>query len=114
SSTTGVPSTISALLRARSLQVDAPFLLCGDRDWTYGEFSSAVDAFAAGLLGIGIGNGDRIAIATPNCAEWLITWHAAVRIGAVLVTLNVVYREREFEFMLNHSGAEMLVCSARD
>lgn len=104
--------TLPALLQQQAS--DASFLLCEDRSWTYGEFSDAVGDLASGLLSVGIRSGDRVAIAAPNSAEWLITWHATTRIGAVLVTLNVAYREREFEFMLNQSGAVMLVCAASD
>ncbi|MFJ6263306.1 class I adenylate-forming enzyme family protein [Rhodococcus erythropolis] len=110
---TARPATLPALLGAAATDT-APFLLCADRDWTYADFSRAVDGFATGLLGAGIAKGDRIAIAAPNSAQWLITWFAATKIGAILVTLNVAYREREFEYMLNQSGAIMLVCTVRD
>jgi acyl-CoA synthetase (AMP-forming)/AMP-acid ligase II len=105
-------ATMSALLHNAS--PDSPFLLCLDRDWTYGDFSRAVDEFAAGLMSMGINKGDRIAIAAPNSAQWLITWSASAKIGAILVTLNVAYREREFEYMLNQSAASMLICCSRD
>ena len=56
------PATLSALLDDVSSRAEASFLLCQERDWTYAEFSSAVDEFAAGLLGLGIRKGDRIAL----------------------------------------------------
>ena len=112
SNTTNLPSTLPALLASQSR--DSAFLHCTDRGWTYGEFSDAAAQLAAGLIASGIGHGDRVAIAGLNSAEWLITWHATARIGAILVTLNVSYREREFEYMLNQSGAVMLVCEASD
>ena len=107
-------ATLPGLLKDASSGIDAPYLLCLDRDWSYAEFSRAVDELAAGLLAAGIRRGDRIAIAAPNSAQWLITWFAVTKIGAILVTLNVAYREREFDYMLNQSAAVMLVCSARD
>ena len=93
---------------------EAPFLLYREQEWSYGDFQVAVDEFAAGLLAMGIAKGDRVAIAAPNSPEWLITWFATARIGAILVTLNVAYREREFDYMLNQSSAKMLVICARD
>lgn len=107
-------ATLPALLEETSLRAAAPFLLCPDQNWSYGQFAEQVDQFAAGLLSLGITRHDRIAIAAPNSAQWLITWFAAAKIGAVLVTLNVAYRDREFDYMLNQSGAVMLVCCAQD
>ncbi|WP_407727710.1 class I adenylate-forming enzyme family protein (plasmid) [Rhodococcoides fascians] len=109
------PATLPTLIDAATANDrDAPFLLCTDRDWTYGQFSDAVDNMARGLVSLDIKLGDRIAIAAPNSAQWLITWFAAAKIGAVLVTLNVAYRDHEFDYMLNQSGAVMIVCAARD
>ncbi|OQM78115.1 MULTISPECIES: class I adenylate-forming enzyme family protein [Rhodococcus] len=107
-------ATLPGLLKDASSGPDASYLLCPDRDWTYSEFSHAVDELAMGLVATGIRQGDRIAIAAPNSAQWLITWFAVTKIGAILVTLNVAYREREFDYMLNQSGAVMLVCSKQD
>lgn len=102
-----------ALRRACAAGADAPFLLTAERDWTYGEVEEAVGRLAAALLAVGVHRGERIAIAAPNSAQWIITWFAAARIGCPLVTLNVAYREHEFDYMLNQSGAVLLVCAAR-
>ncbi|PYE15984.1 fatty-acyl-CoA synthase [Williamsia limnetica] len=107
-------ATLPALLDETSLHASTPFLLCPDQSLSYGQFAEQVDQFAAGLLSLGITRHDRIAIAAPNSAQWLITWFAAAKIGAVLVTLNVAYRDREFDYMLNQSGAVMLVCCTSD
>lgn len=68
---------------------------------------------AAGLLERGVRHGDRIAVAAPNQVEWLELFYGVTRIGAVLVTLNVRYREAELRYMLNQSGARMVVTSAQ-
>lgn len=69
---------------------------------------------AAGLLRRGIRPGDRVAVAAPNQVEWLELFHAVTCIGAVLVTLNVRYREAELGYMLGQSGARMVVTSATE
>lgn len=91
----------------------APFLLTSARDWTYAAVDQASDRFATALSAAGIGRGDPIAVATPNCAEWVVTWLAAAKLGCPIVALNVVYREREFEYMINQSGARALICVAQ-
>jgi fatty-acyl-CoA synthase len=40
--------------------------------WTYRELRERVDAFAAGLLALGLKRGDRIGVWSPNNAEWVI------------------------------------------
>ncbi|MBI3225444.1 MAG: acyl--CoA ligase [Mycolicibacterium cosmeticum] len=106
------PTLLSHLLR--SADPEAPVLLCADKAWTSSELRTAVDQFATGLLSLGIGKGDRVAVAAPNSAQWLITWFATARIGAILVTLNVAYRDQEFDYMLNQSSARMLICCAEN
>lgn len=68
---------------------------------------------AAGLLARGIRPGERIAVAAPNQAEWLELFFGAASIGAVLVTLNVRYRESELDYMLNQAEVRLLVTAAR-
>ena len=77
--------------------------------WTWGEFRDRVDAFAAGLLALGLRRGDRIGIWSLNRAEWALTQFAAARAGLVLVTINPAYRLSELEFALNKVGCAALV-----
>jgi non-ribosomal peptide synthetase component F len=41
----------------------------GSRRWTYAELNEDVDVVARGLMGLGISEGDRVGIWSPNCAE---------------------------------------------
>ncbi len=68
-----------------------------------------MDAFARGLIGAGIGKGDRVGIWAPNCAEWTITQYATAKIGAILVNINPAYRTHEVSFALNQSGVKLLI-----
>ncbi|MDD9963121.1 MAG: AMP-binding protein, partial [Gammaproteobacteria bacterium] len=64
-----------------------PFELPG-RLWTYREFSEATRRLAAGMANRGIGKGDFILVHLENCPEFLISWFACARLGAVAVTTN--------------------------
>jgi fatty-acyl-CoA synthase len=81
--------------------------------WTRGEFQDRVDAFAVGLLALGLRRGDRIGIWSLNRAEWTLTQFAAARAGLVLVTINPAYRLSELEFALNKVGCAALVTATR-
>jgi fatty-acyl-CoA synthase len=77
--------------------------------WTWRELRDRADAFAAGLLALGLRRGDRIGIWSLNRAEWALTQFAAARAGLVLVTINPAYRLSELEFALNKVGCAALV-----
>jgi fatty-acyl-CoA synthase len=81
--------------------------------WTYRELKERVDAFAAGLLALGLNRGDRIGIWSPNNAEWVITQFATAKAGLILVNINPAYRPVELEFALNKAGCVALVTAAQ-
>jgi fatty-acyl-CoA synthase len=77
--------------------------------WTWRELSDRVEAFAAGLLSLGLEPGDRIGIWSPNNAEWVVTQFASAKAGLILVTINPAYRTSELEYALNKVGCKALV-----
>jgi fatty-acyl-CoA synthase len=81
--------------------------------WTYAELKARVDAFAAGLIALGLERGDRIGIWAPNCAEWAITQFATAKAGLILVNINPAYRLSEAEYALNKVGCRALVIAVR-
>jgi fatty-acyl-CoA synthase len=81
--------------------------------WTFRELSEKVDAFAAGLLALGLEPGDRVGIWSPNNAEWVVTQFATAKAGLVLVTINPAYRLSELEYALNKVGCCALVTATR-
>jgi fatty-acyl-CoA synthase len=94
---------------------DSPALIDvpAGRRWSYAELAADVDALALGLLAAGVTVGDRVGIWAPNCAEWVLTQYATAKIGAILVNINPAYRTSELEFVLNQSGARLLVAAQR-
>src|SRR5215469_10363007 len=77
--------------------------------WTYRELAAKVDAFAAGLLALGLQPGERIGIWSPNNAEWVITQFATAKAGLILVNINPAYRLAELEYALNKVGCRALI-----
>ena len=76
---------------------------------TYAQFADEVDQVARGLMRIGVAQGDRVGIWSPNYAEWVLVQYATARIGAILVTINPAYRSSELEYVLKQSGLSVLV-----
>ncbi|MCL4078001.1 AMP-binding protein, partial [Coriobacteriia bacterium Es71-Z0120] len=89
---------------------DADFIVYPDRDlrWSYRQFNERVDALAKGLLAIGIGKGDHVGIWARNVPDWLTFLFATAKVGAVLVTVNPVYKSHELAYVIKQSDMKAL------
>jgi fatty-acyl-CoA synthase len=94
---------------------DRPGLISRQQDinWTWRELGAKVDAFAAGLLAMGLKPGERVGIWSPNNAEWIVTQYATAKAGLILVNINPAYRLSELEYALNKVGCRALVTATR-
>src|SRR5207253_3699274 len=81
--------------------------------WSYRDLKQRVDAFAAGLLALGLRPGERIGIWSPNNAEWVVAQFATAKAGLILVNINPAYRLTEVEYALNKAGCTALITAAR-
>ena len=77
--------------------------------YTFAEFDAEVEAYARGLVALGLKAGERIGIWSPNRAEWVLTMFAAARAGLILVNINPAYRSHELSFALKLVGCRALV-----
>lgn len=80
---------------------------------SYGELADRTRKVAAALESIGVGAGDRVAVMLRNRPEFPVVWLALARLGAVMVPLNVFYRESDASYVLNDAGATVLVTEAQ-
>ncbi|MDR3215872.1 MAG: AMP-binding protein [Clostridiaceae bacterium] len=90
---------------------DATAIKYTDRDFhlTWKQLDELTDKLAKGLLALGVGKDDKVAIWATNVPEWHLTLFAAVKIGAVLVTVNTNYKIFELEYLLKQSDTKVLV-----
>lgn len=94
--------------RAR-LTPDAVALRYGTREDTYQQLAARVESLAAGLLERGISRGDRVAYFGANHPDLLTVLFATSRLGAITVLLNARLSPSEIQFMIEDSGASLLV-----
>ncbi len=89
---------------------DNDFIVYPDRDlrWTYAQFDERVTRLAKGLLAIGIGKGDHVGVWARNIPDWLTLCFATAKIGAVLVTVNPVYKAHELAYVIGQSDMKAL------
>ncbi|QYM73325.1 AMP-binding protein [Pseudochrobactrum sp. Wa41.01b-1] len=80
---------------------------------TYAELRQKVDALACGLLRLGLKKGDRVAILSPNSAEWVLTQFATAKAGLILVNINPAYRLTELAFAISKVACRAIILSPR-
>ena len=102
-----IGDVLARTARAHGGRDAAVFCASGHRR-TYAEFDRDVDVAARGLLALGIGKGDHVAVWATNVPEWVVLQFATARIGAVLVTINPAYRPFELKYVLRQSDAVAL------
>ncbi|HVS68876.1 MAG TPA: AMP-binding protein [Mycobacteriales bacterium] len=76
---------------------------------TYGEVARRARALQAGLDELGVGPGERVAVVSPNSARNLELFYAVPSSGRVLVPINFRLRTEEVEYIVEHSGASVLL-----
>ena len=79
-----------------------------DRDFrlTYNEFAGVVDQLARGLMALGVGKGEKVAVWATNIPYWVALQFATAKIGAVLLTVNTNYKRAELAYLLEQSDTE--------
>ncbi|WP_432022785.1 class I adenylate-forming enzyme family protein [Streptomyces parvus] len=96
------PRTLREFVETTWAYGDTPFLIAGERTYTYGEFFAAASALAVRLSErYGLRPGDRAVIAMRNHPEWQIAFWAAQLAGLVAVPLNAWWTEDEFAHALD-------------
>ena len=85
----------------------------GERRIGYAEAAAESAQLARGLLARGVGKGTRVGLLFPNGPDWVISWLAAARIGALVVPLNTFYKARELGWTLRHADVHTLLTTAK-
>jgi long-chain acyl-CoA synthetase len=88
---------------------DRPAYSFMGKELTFGETDRLSRAFAAYLQGLGLAQGDRVAIMMPNVPQYPVVVAAILRAGYVVVNVNPLYTARELEHQLKDSGSKAIV-----
>jgi len=84
-------------------------IVCGDVRFTYREFGERVNRWANLMRSLGVEKGDRVALLTQNCHRVLEAFFGTPLLGSILMPLNFRLVSDDFEYILNHGGARVLV-----
>jgi 3-oxocholest-4-en-26-oate---CoA ligase len=86
-------------------------VVCGDRRLTYAQLEQRANRLANHLSANGVGPGDLVGCYLTNGTEYLETLLACFKIRAVPVNINYRYVTDELRYLLDDSGAGVLVCN---
>jgi len=107
------PLTPTAFLdRAGTVFADRVAVVDGESKFTWAEFRERCLKFAGALRRAGVAPGDRVALLAPNSQTLLAAHYAVPWAGAVLVALNTRITASDIAWILDHSGARLLVHDA--
>lgn len=87
-------------------------VVAAGRPVTYGVLAWRVEAFARGLLALGLRSGERVALWLPKQVEQVVAAFGAAAAGGVFVPVNSVLKPLQAGHVLRDSGAAVLVTSA--
>ena len=101
-------------LEKAALWADKACLIDGNtgRVLTYGEIELSTRRVAAGLAKLGVKQGGVIALLLPNCAEFVLLFLGAAKMGAIVTTANPFYTPAEVEKQMRAAGATLVVTQA--
>jgi len=98
------------LNRNMSVNAGKAALKWGESVVSYADLRTAALKLAAGFKDIGLAKGDRILLMLPNIPHFAIVYYAALSIGAVVVPLNIMFKEREIAYQMEDCEAVAAVC----
>jgi len=76
---------------------------------TYEETGKAIDSLATSLHKLGIKKGDVIAFLMPNCFQYVISFYATVKLGAIASGVNPTYKPLEVLHQLKMTNSKVLI-----
>ncbi len=107
------PPTMREIFATARARGDQTFLVYEGERWSFARVMSHVDALGATLVSrYGIKVGDRVALGMRNLPEWIISFAATLSVGAVSVSLNAWWTEKELTYALEDSGASLVLADA--
>ena len=105
-----VPLLVNDFLRrAAKLYPTKTAIIDGPRRITYREFQERVNQLAHALQELGIEEGDRVCILSPNSHFFLESYYGVTQLGAIIVPLNYRLVASDHEYIINHAGVKAVL-----
>jgi len=90
---------------------DREALVIEERSFTFNDLNSLIEKTAGALHGLGVGEGEVVTLYASNSWEWIVSYFAIARIGAVINPVNTMLTPTEIEFVVKDCGARAIITS---
>jgi long-chain acyl-CoA synthetase len=106
------PNNLGELLRASAKShPNRTAIVFGSKKISYKTLNDLTDHIAAGLIDLSIKEQERIAIFLDNCPEFVVSYYAVLKAGAVAVPINYMFKIEEARYILEDCGARCIITS---
>ena len=106
-------NTTDFLSIANSICPERDCILFEGRRQTFAQTNERVNRLGNALATLGVERGDRVAILQVNCPEYVESYYAVAKLGAILVPLNFRSKQDELSYMLDNAEAKVLLVGSR-
>ena len=105
--------TIASILAESAVRhADRTAVVLGELRLTYAQLWGHALQYAAVLRERGVGPGDKVALLLPNTPHFPLSYYGAIALGAVVVPVHALLKAEEIQYVLEDSGAKILICAA--
>ncbi|MFF2346931.1 long-chain fatty acid--CoA ligase [Pseudarthrobacter sp. NPDC058119] len=105
-------SVAAILAESAKRTPDSIALVVGEDQVSYGDLWRQTRAYAGALRARGVGPGDAVAVLIPNVPDFARVYYAILSLGAIVVPVHALLKAREIEYVLQDSGARLMICAA--
>lgn len=107
-------NNLRELIEARAAELgQREYLVFADRSYSFEQMDRRVNQVARGLRELGLGPGQRVALLVDNSPEFIWLWWALLKLGAVMVPVNLRLTAGEAAYIINHSEAVIVALSGQ-
>jgi long-chain acyl-CoA synthetase len=100
-------TAIGDFMASAARRPEAPAVYYFDHTISFGEIDRTTNSLAAAFEDLGLAKGDRIVVDLQNVPQFLVATYAAWKLGAIVVPLNPMYKEKELTYFCQDSGAKL-------
>jgi long-chain acyl-CoA synthetase len=102
----------SILAESAERHAERTAVVLGDLRMTYAQLWAHSKQYAAVLREKGVGPGDKVALLLPNTPHFPLAYFGTLALGAVAVPVHALLKAEEIQYVLQDSGAQVLICAA--
>ncbi|MBE9572878.1 MAG: long-chain-fatty-acid--CoA ligase [Proteobacteria bacterium] len=106
-------NTTDFLSIANAICPERDVIVFEGRRWTYAQFNERVNRLAHALSTLEVNKGDRIGMLSVNCNQYMETYFATAKLGAIFVPLNFRAKADELNYMIANAEAKILCVGSR-